>query len=92
MKKITLNETKNVLFRNELDELLGKVGLISTKVLAKDLINRYSILNDAKYFSWGVLHNYLVFVSANKYLKILGAPLRFIHCNLKDSQNKVLKI
>ena len=51
MKKITLNETKNVLFRNELDELLGKVGLISTKVLAKDLINRYSILNDAKYFS-----------------------------------------
>ena len=49
MKKITLNETKNVLFRNELDELLGKVGLISTKVLAKDLINRYSIFLEGYY-------------------------------------------
>ena len=92
MKKVTLNEIKNILFRNELDELLGKVDLVSTKGLTKDLINKYSILNGAKYFSWGVLQNYLVFVSANKYFKILGTPLRFIHVNLKEGQNKVLKI
>ena len=51
MKKVTLNETKNILFRNELDELLVKVDLVSTKGLTKDLINKYSILNGAKYFS-----------------------------------------
>ena len=55
---------------NELDEL--SVELISTKGLTKDLINGYSILKGAKYFSSGVLQNYLVFVSAKKYVEIFG--------------------
>ena len=37
---------------------------MSTKGLKKDLINGY-ILKDAKYFSSGVLQNFLVFISAN---------------------------
>ena len=40
-----------------------KVKLISTKRLTEDLINKYSILNGAKYFSSDELQNYLVFVS-----------------------------
>ena len=35
----------------------------------KDLINKFSILNDAKYFSSGIFQNYLVFVPAKKYIK-----------------------
>ena len=35
---------------NELTELSGKIDLISTKGLIKDLINTYRILYGAKYF------------------------------------------
>ena len=35
----------------------------------KDLINKFSILNEAKYFSSGIFQNYLVFISAKKYIK-----------------------
>ena len=35
---------------NELTELSGKIDLISTKGLIKDLINKYRILYGAKYF------------------------------------------
>ena len=35
---------------NELTELSGKIDLISTKGLIKDLINKYRILYSAKYF------------------------------------------
>ena len=34
-----------------INDLSEEVKLILTKVLAKNLINRYSILNSAKYFS-----------------------------------------
>ena len=37
--------------KNELNELSKNVKLISTKVLARDLINKFSILNGAKYCS-----------------------------------------
>ena len=63
------NQTKHVLVENELDEISGKVGLISMKGLTKDSINRYRILNGAKNFSSAVLQNYLVFLSANKDIK-----------------------
>ena len=32
-----------------------KVETVSTKGLAKDLLNKYTILNGAKYFSSGIL-------------------------------------
>ena len=44
---------------------------MSTKGLIKDLINKYSILNGAKYFSLEVLKNYLIVTSVNKYFKLL---------------------
>ena len=44
---------------------------MSTKWLIKDLINKYSILNGAKYFSLEVLKNYLIVTSVNKYFKLL---------------------
>ena len=49
-KNITSNKTKHGLTENELNELSKKVEAISTKGLTKDLINKYSILNGAKYF------------------------------------------
>ena len=33
------------------------------------MINKFSILNGAKYFSLGVFQNYLVSIPANKYIK-----------------------
>ena len=39
------------------------------KGLTKDLINEFSILNGAKYFSSGIFHNYLVFMPAKKYIR-----------------------
>ena len=36
--------------KNELNKLLKKVKAISTKRLTKELINKFSILNAAKYF------------------------------------------
>ena len=42
---------------------------ISTKALAKDLIDIFSILNRAKYFLSGKFQNYLVYMPAKKYIK-----------------------
>ena len=55
--------------KNELNELSKKVKKISTKGLTKDLIDKFSILNGAKYFSLGVFENYLVFIPDKKYIK-----------------------
>ena len=57
MKKTGLN-------KNELNKLSKKGTAILTKVLKKDLINKFSILREAKYFSSGILQNYLVFIRA----------------------------
>ena len=51
--KVTSNKREHVLVENEFNELLDKVKAISTKGLAKDLINKLSILNGSKYFCWG---------------------------------------
>ena len=55
--------------KNELNELSKKVKAISTEGLTKDLIDKFSILNGAKYFSLGIFQNYLVFIPAIKYIK-----------------------
>ena len=39
------------------------------KGLTKNLINKFSILNDSKYLYSGILQNYLVFIPAKKYIK-----------------------
>ena len=58
-----------MLVENELNEISEKAKAISAKGLTKDLINKYSILNGAKYFYLGILQNYFVFVSAKTYIK-----------------------
>ena len=68
-KNVTLNKTKHVLVENELNEQSKKVKAISTKELTKDLINKFIILNAAKYLFSGIFQNYLVFIPAKKYIK-----------------------
>ena len=64
------NKLKNVTSnKNKLNELSKKVKAILTKGLAKDLINKFSILNGAKYFSAGIFQNYLVFIPSKKYIR-----------------------
>ena len=48
--------------KNELNELSKKVNTTTTKGLTRDSINKFSILNGAKYFSLGIFQNYLVFI------------------------------
>ena len=61
------NKPKNVTSnKNELNELSKKVKAISTEGLTKDLIDKFSILNGAKYFSLGIFQNYLIFMLALK--------------------------
>ena len=52
------------------------VKAISTKGLTKDLINKFSILNGAKYFSLGIFLNYLVFTEAKSSIKYLRGTAR----------------
>ena len=49
-----------------MNDLEKKVKIISTKRLKADLLNKYSVLNGAKYFSSDRLQNYLVSVSTNR--------------------------
>ena len=66
------NQVKNVTSnKNELNRLLKKkVKAIWMKRLTKDLIDKFSILNGAKYFSLGIFQNYLVFIPAKNTLNI----------------------
>ena len=41
---------------------IKKLKAISTKWLARYLINKFSTLNGTKYFSSGIFQNYLVFI------------------------------
>ena len=77
--------------KNELNELSKKVRAISTNGLTKDFINKFSILNGAKYFSSGIFQNYLLFIPAKK-LNILVALLGLICGNLMKCQKKIFKI
>ena len=61
---------------NELNELSKKVKAILTKGLTKDLINKFSILNGAKYFSSRIFQKYLVFILAKKYIKYFSGTTR----------------
>lgn len=45
----------------KLNNLSGEIKLLSTKGLTKDLINEYSIVNSAKYFSDGGSQSNFVF-------------------------------
>ena len=42
--------------------LSEKVKPIPIKGFTKDLINKFSVLNGAKYFSSGIFQNYVIFI------------------------------
>ena len=54
-------KSKHVLVEKKLNKLSGKVKLISTELLTKDLINEYSILNGAENLIEDGLKNYFIF-------------------------------
>ena len=62
--------------KNELNELSKNVKAISTNRLTKDLINKLRTVNGAKHFPLGIFQNYLVFISAIKYIKYFHATAR----------------
>ena len=62
--------------KNELNELSKKVKAISTKGLTKDLIDKFSSFNGAKYLPSGIFQNYLVFIPANKFTKYFHTTTR----------------
>ena len=71
------NKLKNVTsYKKGLNELSKKVKAISTKAITKDLINKMSVLNEAKYFFSGIFQNYLVFIPAKKYIKYFSGTTR----------------
>ena len=75
------NTLKNVTsIKNELNELSKKVKAISKKKKkkekSKDFMNKFSILNEAKYFSSGIFQNYLVFILAKKCIKYFSDTTR----------------
>ena len=53
LKSLNKNVTSDT---NEWNELPEKLKAISKKVLIKDLINKFSIFNRAKYFSSRIFH------------------------------------
>ena len=53
-----------------------KIKVISIKGLTKDLIDKFSILNGVKYFSLGIFKNYLVFITAKKYIEYFSGTTR----------------
>ena len=56
--------------KNELNELSKKVKAISTKGLTKDLINRFSILNGAKYFSSKIFEGGISWWYSNLFVEV----------------------
>ena len=56
------------------------------------MINKFSIRNEANFFSSGIFQNYLEFILAKKTLNILVALLGLIRGNLIECQKKILKI
>ena len=76
-KKVFDNKLKDVTSnKNKLNELSKKVKAISAKGLTKDLINKFSIFNGAKYFSSRIFQNYLVFIPGKKYIKYFSGPTK----------------
>ena len=64
---------------------------MSTKELTKYLINKFGIINAAKYFSSGIFQNCLVFIPAKKYIKSFSYTT-WIHSWKMEFQKKILKI
>ena len=62
-----------------------------TKELTKDLIDKFSIINLAKYFSLGIFQNYLYLNQLKNTLNILLDLLGLNYGNLMECQKEDLK-
>ena len=56
------------------------------------MINKFSILKGAKYFSSGIFQNYLVFIPTKIMLNNILTLLGLIRGNLVECQKKILRI
>ena len=74
--KMESNSVKKTDYNTKFTEIEKKIKAISTKGLTKDLIDKFSIVNGAKYFSSGIFQNYLVFIPAIKYIKHFSGTIR----------------
>ena len=74
--KMKSNSVKKTDYNTKITEIEKKIKSISTKGLTKDLIDKFSIVNGAKYFSSGMFQNYLVFIPAIKYIKHFSGTSR----------------
>ena len=52
------------------------------------MINKFSILNEAKYFSSGLFQNYLVFIPAKKYIKYFSGTTWIDFCKSNAMSEK----
>ena len=90
VKKTDFDNKLKELNKNELNERSKKAKAISTKTLTKSLINKFSILNGAKYFSSGIFQNYLVFIPATSSLvNNISAPERVINLYVSYTESMV---
>ena len=48
------------------------------------MINKFSVLNGAKYFSSGIFQNYLVFIPAKKYIKYFSGTTHYSEENFEN--------
>ena len=76
---------------NELNELLEKVELISTKRINKRFEKQIQDSQWCKIFSSGALQIFLVFISANNCIEILSRTQKYFHGSQWKFQ-KILKI
>ena len=90
-KKVTSNKTKQVPVENELNKPSKKIKAISTKGLIKDLINGSKILNGARYFSSGVLENYLIFLSNKKYFRLFTNTSQVLSRKSKGFSEEIIE-
>ena len=72
IRKTDFDKKLKNLNKNELNELSKEIKEMSRKILTKDLINKFSVLNGAKYEYSGIFQNYLVFIPAKKYIRYFG--------------------
>ena len=75
-------------YQKQLNELSKIVKVISKKVLTKDLINKFSILNSSVHVYFKIIQ-YLY--QLKNTLNILVALLESIRGNLMEYQEKILK-
>ena len=78
--------------KNEFKKLFKKVKAISTKELKKDLMNKFSILNEAKYFFFRNISKLFSICTCLKNIKYFSGLLELIHGYLREFLKKILKI